>query len=340
MATTEDQPAARADAGATMLRLSQFWHPIARVEDVTGQPQRFTLLGEHLVAYRDDAGPVVLKDLCIHRGAALSLGEVRDGCIVCPYHGWEYDRTGACVKIPAQPGRPIPARARAIPYRAEEHYGLVWVALDEPIAPIPHVPDDLDADPSFHMELFSVLDWETSAGRSTENSMDVSHFPFVHPELLGDPEHPEQEPYELHAEEWGQWFRVPNQFWRSVDGSTEARITYVYTHVYPFTMHLHVTTDGDTSGNVMSVMVIASPTAAKRTRVFRIAFRNYPETNANFVSDYLHILEQDRRVVESIRPEEIPHDLREELHLKVPDHSSIAFRRWLEGVDQLGLADV
>jgi phenylpropionate dioxygenase-like ring-hydroxylating dioxygenase large terminal subunit len=90
----------------------------------------------------------------------------------------------------------------------------------------------------------------------------------------------------------------------------------------------------------MSVMVIASPTSAKKTKVFRIAFRNYVETNANFVSDYLFILEQDRVVVESIRPEEIPASLKEELHIKVPDLSSIAFRRWLEDVDVQGLAEI
>jgi len=333
------QGRAKPAKGAKRMRLSQFWHPIATSEEVGGQPRRFTLLDEDLVAFRTDTGVTVLKDLCIHRGTALSLGEVRDGCIVCPYHGWEYDRTGACVRIPAQPDRPIPAAARAIAHRVEERHGLVWVALEEPIADIPHVPEGLDRDPAFTSEVFSVLEWATSAGRSTENSMDVSHFPFVHPELLGDPDHPEQAPYELHAEEWGQWFRVPDQFWRSVDGTANARITYVYTHVYPFTMHLHVTEDGDASGRVMSVMVIASPTRARETRVFRIAFRNYAEDNPNFVSDYLHILEQDRRVVESIRPEEIPASLKEELHIKVPDRSSIAYRRWLEQVDMQGVLE-
>jgi phenylpropionate dioxygenase-like ring-hydroxylating dioxygenase large terminal subunit len=315
-------------------RLSQFWHPLASVEEVTEQPRRFTLLDQHLVAFRTGDGISVFKDLCVHRGAALSLGEVRNGCIVCPYHGWEYDAAGACVKIPAQPGKPIPAAARAIAYRVAEKYGVVWVALEEPIQDIPHIPLDLDTDPAYTSELFSILEWNTSAGRSTENSMDVSHFPFVHPNLLGDPEHPEQEPYELHAEDWGQWFVVPNAFWRSVDQTQNAIITYTYTHVYPFTMHLHVTTEG--SDDIISVMVIASPTEARKTRVFR----NFVETNPNFVSDYLHILEQDRVVVESIRPEEIPTSLKEELHIKVPDLSSIAFRRWLEGVDMQGLAEV
>ena len=319
-------------------RLSQFWHPIATVDEIGDAPRRFTLLDQDVVAFRSSEGISVFKDLCIHRGAALSLGEVRNGCIVCPYHGWEYDASGACVRIPAQPDKPIPAAARAIRYHVAERYGLVWVALEDPIQEIPHVPDGLDADPAYSMELFSILEWQTSAGRSTENSMDLSHFPYVHPNLLGDPDHPEQEAYELHAEDWGQWFRVPDQFWRSVDGTQTARITYVYTHVYPFTMHLHVTTEG--SDDVISVMVIASPTRAKETRVFRIAFRNFVETNPNFVSDYLHILEQDRRVVESIRPEEIPDSLKEELHIKVPDLSSIAYRRWLEDVDTQGLAGI
>ena len=130
---------------------------------------------------------------------------------------------------------------------------------------------------------------------------------------------------------------MPNAFWRSDDQTQNAIITYTYTHVYPFTMHLHVTTEG--SDDIISVMVIASPTEAKKTRVFRVVFRNFVETNPNFVSDYLYILEQDRTVVESIRPEEIPASLKEELHIKVPDLSSIAFRRWLEDVDTQGLAE-
>ena len=318
-------------------RLSQFWHPIARSTDVTSEPQRFTLLNEHLVAFRTEAGACVFKDLCIHRGAALSLGKVKDGCIVCPYHGWEYDSTGACVRIPSlAPDRTIPTAARAVVYRVEERYGLVWVAMEDPIAPIPAMPNGEDTDPAYTGEVFSVLSWETSAGRSTENSMDVSHFPFVHPDILGDPANPEQDAYELHAEAWGQHFRVENQFWRSVDGLREARITYEFAHWYPFTMHLRVLDD---TPNITLVTVIASPTESKRTTVFRIVHRNHVNTDPNFVEDYLYILEQDRLVVESIRPEEIPHSLKEQLHIKVPDLSSIAYRRWLEGVDMMGVLE-
>ena len=40
-------------------------------------------------------------------------------------------------------------------------------------------------------------------------------------------------------------------------------------------------------------------------------------------------------IVESQRPEEIPTDLKDELHLKVPDASGIAYRRVLGRIDQV-----
>ncbi len=318
-------------------RLSQFWHPVAVAAEVDEQPQRVTLLGQHVVLFRTAEGVRALRDLCIHRGAALSLGSVRDGRIVCPYHGWEYDGSGACVRIPALPAdRPIPPRARAVVHRAEERYGLVWVALEEPVTPIPAMPGDVHEDPAYTGEV-SVLDWATSAGRSTENSMDISHFPFVHAGVLGDPDRPEQEPYDLHEDDLGLSFRVENQFWRASDGSWESDIAYDYYQAYPFTMHLRFVEDGE---RITLVTVAASPTEAKRTRVFRIVHRNHEVDRSQFVREYLHVLEQDRVVVESIRPEEIPADLREELHIRVPDLASIAYRRWLSTVDTMGLAEI
>src|SRR5260370_11535189 len=115
-----------------------YGHPNSATTAVTEKPRRFTLLGEHIAAYRDSAGPVAMRDICVHRGAALSLGRIRDGRLTCPYHGWQYDRSGACVRIPSRPASaPIPKAARAQTYRTTEKYGLVWVALEEPVADVP-----------------------------------------------------------------------------------------------------------------------------------------------------------------------------------------------------------
>jgi phenylpropionate dioxygenase-like ring-hydroxylating dioxygenase large terminal subunit len=113
--------------------LRNYWHPVAAAAEISDQPKAFTLLGERLVVFRDNEGPVVFKDLCIHRGAALSRGTVCDGAIVCAYHGWRYARTGECVHIPSLPaGARIPEKARAIAHAAREAFGLVWACLDTP----------------------------------------------------------------------------------------------------------------------------------------------------------------------------------------------------------------
>ena len=82
-----------------------------------------------------------MRDVCIHRGTALSLGWLADGCIVCAYHGWRYASDGACVAIPQTENPKIPPKARVERFRAVERYGLVWVALGEPLYPFVEIPE-------------------------------------------------------------------------------------------------------------------------------------------------------------------------------------------------------
>src|ERR1700722_8408262 len=120
-----------------------YWFPIASAYSVESKPKQFKLLGETIVAYRDKDGPVAFKDMCAHRGAALSNGWLTDGNLTCPYHGWQYDRSGACVSIPSLlPGAKIPSHARAVAYQAKEAYGLVWVCMSQNQASIPEWPDN------------------------------------------------------------------------------------------------------------------------------------------------------------------------------------------------------
>ena len=172
-------------------RLSQYWHPIVESSALTDQPQRCTLLGEHLVAFRAPDGVAVFKDLCIHRGTALSLGWARDGRIVCPYHGWEYDRSGACVRIPSLPeGAAVPARARAIAYRAEERYGLVWVAMEDPVAPIPGFPQNEPEEPALRRRGLlgaGVGDLRRPLDRELDGRLALPVRPPEHPRAAGVP---------------------------------------------------------------------------------------------------------------------------------------------------------
>jgi phenylpropionate dioxygenase-like ring-hydroxylating dioxygenase large terminal subunit len=123
--------------------LMNFWYAVEFADRVGVKPGRVTVLGRHLALYRTaDGQPVALADRCVHRGASLSDGKVRGGCLACPYHGWEYAADGRCMRIPASPPeRGIPQRARVNSYPVQERYGFIWVFLGEvPEAERPLLP--------------------------------------------------------------------------------------------------------------------------------------------------------------------------------------------------------
>jgi phenylpropionate dioxygenase-like ring-hydroxylating dioxygenase large terminal subunit len=310
-------------------RLSQFYHPLAQSEEVTDKPQRFTLLGEDIVAFRDSQGqPVAFKDVCIHRGTPLSLGW-RDGDnLVCAYHGWTYDRTGQCVRIPALPtNQGIPRKARAIRYQTGEAYGVVWAAIDEPLAPIPSFPHDEWNDPDWRGFLSVVETWHSSAGRILENFCDWAHLPWVHEDLLGTRDRPEVQPHDIWENDLQLGFTIePDEALAPGDVIGPAR--HIYTVTLPFTVHL-TRQEMDLGRETLSSMSVA-PITPKLSKIY--VWRNHthePEADETFRDFDRTILAQDRHIVESQRPEEIPLDLREEMHVKVPDAFSVIYRRLL-----------
>jgi phenylpropionate dioxygenase-like ring-hydroxylating dioxygenase large terminal subunit len=293
-----------------------------------------TLLGEHLAVYRDARGPVVLKDLCIHRGAALSLGWVGNGEITCAYHGWRYDRTGACVHIPSLPeGQAIPQRARVIAYPAEERYGLVWTVLDEPAAPIPAWPGVDWDDPEFSGFVAGTYSWAASAARATENFFDVTHLPWLHEGILGSRDQTVVDRANVTsptATEQGfvysyDFVEPDNEF-----GGGPAHIEYYVD--FPYTAHMK---RHKPNGLVSVGTQISSPVDDNHCRLYFLYVNNRPdEVSREALVRYTDVvLEQDKRIVESQRPEDIPSELREEMHLRIPDEASVAYRRLFERLE-------
>ena len=82
------------------------------------------------------------------------------------------------------------------------------------------------------------------------------------------------------------------------------------------------------------VSLIASPVSESETDIFVSSSRNgYFGTPDSVYADFAaEIMRQDRPVVESQRPHKIPLDLREEMHIKVPDAHAVAYRRALAGI--------
>src|SRR5450432_1701756 len=104
------------------------WHAVVRASELKiGSTQSAKLLDRELVIWRSRDGVHAWLDVCVHRGAKLSLGKVQNDCLICPYHGWTYDTAGQCTGIPAHPSIVPPGRAKTTVFQVREAYDLVWV---------------------------------------------------------------------------------------------------------------------------------------------------------------------------------------------------------------------
>ena len=340
-APESSRPPSRPGVFADVRALRACWHPVAWAAELADRPAHADLLGEPLVLWRGPGGSVrAMSDLCVHRGTALSLGWISGEEMVCPYHGWRYGADGRCVAIPQleDPSR-VPAKAKVPAYRAQERYGLIWVALDEPRWPLPEVPE-LEYG-SWESVPAGPYRWQCDAARQVENFTDFGHFPWVHPGLLGDPSRPVVPRHEVSTE--GNVLRysivrpeAPSSddfpvFANEQAGPPERRSTYQL-HL-PYTIVLRLGWGG-TQG--MVYFFASQPVAVDRSAGYVVIGRNYnldqPERVLQEFEDT--IFGQDQVVVESQRPERVPFDLADELHLKF-DAVAVAYRKAMRG---LGLA--
>jgi phenylpropionate dioxygenase-like ring-hydroxylating dioxygenase large terminal subunit len=310
-----------------------YWHPIAPSSAVTDKPARFMLLGEALVAFRTSEGLGVFKDLCVHRGAPLSMGWVENDRITCPYHGFQYDITGRCRRIPSIPeDQGIPKKVNAIAYQSQDAYGLVWVALAEPVAPIMPWPEF--ADPDWRALEPLHYSWNASAGRIVENYLDAAHFPFVHDGLLGKREDTLIDPYHhtLERTERGLTFYLDQEEPAAPDTDEGEKLRLTYTAYMPFVCQLVKTTSrGETH-----VPLFVCPKSDTESDLFCPILRNVdrePEQDDGYVYIVDTAAKEDKVIVESQRPEQLPLDLAEEMHIKVPDAAGVLYRRLLRDVE-------
>lgn len=138
------------------------------------------------VLFRDAAGQAhCLSDTCCHRGASLSAGKLLNGLLICPQHGWEFDREGQCVRVPSgikDPAKP-PRKARVPAYPVQECYGLVFVFLgdlresERPL--LRQILPEYDQPEAWHVGILSRKK-DIHYVRMAENYNDPCHVHYVH----------------------------------------------------------------------------------------------------------------------------------------------------------------
>ena len=335
-----------------------FWYPIVRSEDLAmDAPQKVKVLGVHLVAFRDANGDAhVLSDTCVHRGGSIggawSAGRVPrivNGCIVCPYHGWEFDGEGQCVNIPSIGyGKKPPARAKVDAYPVQEKYGIVFAFLGD-------LPDE-ERPPLLQVEEYGAQDWRANTilvldvnyyyERSIENALDPAHNEFVHPShgftaLHRDTYHVNEYETKEHAQGWGLWFMhkfsappLDEKKWGKT--RTEAGELWAGGGTYgPNVVVTHINPQPDKG---FRQYFFEQPVDENRTRIFFLNMRNFmtdPKHDGPIHATNKVIAQQDIDILENVYPTRTPVSTTKEV-LMPADKAVAVYREWLARFDEAG----
>jgi phenylpropionate dioxygenase-like ring-hydroxylating dioxygenase large terminal subunit len=278
------------------------WTPVAEARALGARPLAVTVAGERLALFRDGRGGVgALVDRCPHRGVALSLGRVTpEGCLACPFHGWEFDAAGGCVHVPLTPdAKRETLGAVAVP--AREIGNLLWVftapgatAPCEPAPPATLTRADL-------ARTYLDAEWKVHWTRAMENMLDSPHVPFVHRATIGRDQVRRMSRDSRMVMRW-----APTDFGGAIgmtlDDQPEVGLLEFHK---PNMMVLKI----PIPGKLFHLHAVCVPTRPGETRMIVVGARDFATSallSPFFNRSNRKILDEDRAVLESSDPPEVP----------------------------------
>jgi phenylpropionate dioxygenase-like ring-hydroxylating dioxygenase large terminal subunit len=344
-----------------------FWYPIVRSEDLGyDQPEKVKVLGCNLVAFRDQEGKArVLSDTCVHRGGSLggawsgiNSPRIVNGCIVCPYHGWEFGGDGKCKNIPSIGyGTKTPPRAKVDSYPVEEKYGIVFAFLgdlsEEERPPLYNV-EEYDQE-GWRANTVLILEVNYNYERSIENGLDPAHNEFVHPThgfsaLNRDTYRVNDYDTEELSQGWGFWFwhrfdspPLPQSDHPTAQGGTpygdaktERSDVFAGSGTYgPNTMATFINITPEKN---FRQYFFEQPVDEHHTRIFFLNMRNFlldPAKDGPIHARNKIIAQQDINILDELYPPRTPMTNTKEV-LMPADKAVVAYREWLEKFDNEG----
>jgi phthalate 4,5-dioxygenase oxygenase subunit len=163
--------------------LRRYWLVVGITRDLRDIPRAVKILGEELVLFRDEFGKLGLLGLhCPHRGTSLEYGDIEDGGIRCPYHGWLFNVGGQCLEMPAEPkDSKFPRKMKHLSYPVREQGGLIFAYMgadrDDP-PPLPKYSPLVDRGGQRQIEPVRYCDYNWF--NFFENSADPAHICILH----------------------------------------------------------------------------------------------------------------------------------------------------------------
>jgi len=76
--------------------------------------------GTAVAVFSIDGSVYALENVCPHQGGPIGEGKVEDGCVYCPWHGWQFDVAS---------GEHVHGKAAATAFDVTVDDGDVYVSL-------------------------------------------------------------------------------------------------------------------------------------------------------------------------------------------------------------------
>jgi methionine sulfoxide reductase heme-binding subunit len=96
------------------------WIRVARLEEIADQCARIVSgPAERIAVFRFGERVSALSNVCAHQGGPLGEGKIVDGCVTCPWHGYQY--------LPETGVAPPPFTERVRKYETRVEDGVIWV---------------------------------------------------------------------------------------------------------------------------------------------------------------------------------------------------------------------
>ena len=311
------------------------WHPVAASAGLTqGHILPATLLGLDLALWRDAGGQAhAWEDRCPHRGTRFTIGRIVDDRMTCAYHGWQFAKDGRCDFVPSTPDTMPPARALVSTFSVTERHGLIWVCTGNPEGDVLPFPECEDS--RLRKVICGPYVVESSGPRIVENFLDMAHFAFVHPGILGDHAHAGVRDCNIGPFDDGTGVKgvlaTACFAWQPQTNSLShggSDVEYTYRVVRPLTAILTKLPAAQKDFRE-AISLHVQPVGEETSRVWIIlAMTNFVQTDEELRAFQDNIFLQDKPILESQVPRRLPIAPGMEVPVR-SDRMSLAYRSYL-----------
>lgn len=212
-----------------------------------------------------------------------------------------------------------------------ERHGLLWVCARATHREAPEFPEA--GDPAYRSIVCGPFGVSAAAPRIIENFLDMAHFPYVHPNILGNEPHTEVRDYHI-EEAPGEGGLIASDclFWQpqtQILAHGGSLVNYTYRVPRPLVAILAKLPQAAGSHGV-AILLAVQPASQERSIAWMVfCTTNREPGDAAVRANQDRVFLQDKPILENQTPVRLPLGARSEAPLRC-DRLSIAYRRYLD----------